>query len=117
MGMQQNTMWQQPPPSQANSTNPFAAPSGQSVCDCSLFFYFLQTKKNFLFFLAYTYLLSICFLFLSLSPFFPYLHALITETYSFLVLTLALVVIDKLVNYDLFTFAYISLYIFLFARL
>jgi hypothetical protein len=37
MGIQQNTMWQQPPPQ--SSTNPFAAPSGPSVRDCPLFFF------------------------------------------------------------------------------
>jgi hypothetical protein len=37
MGVQQNTMWQQPPP-QASSTNPFAAPAGSSVCDYNPFF-------------------------------------------------------------------------------
>jgi len=31
MPIQTNNMWQQPPP-QASSTNPFAAPSGPSVC-------------------------------------------------------------------------------------
>jgi hypothetical protein len=30
MGIQQNTMWQQPPP-QSSSTNPFAAPGGSSM--------------------------------------------------------------------------------------
>ncbi|UJR35619.1 hypothetical protein I4U23_028369 [Adineta vaga] len=35
--VQQNTVWQQPPP-QASSTNPFAAPTGSSVCNFLLFF-------------------------------------------------------------------------------
>jgi hypothetical protein len=41
MGVQQNTMWQQPPPQSTAATNPFAAPSGPSVSDCPLLFFFL----------------------------------------------------------------------------
>jgi len=40
MGVHQNTMWQQAPPPQTSSTNPFAAPSGQSVRDCPLIFFY-----------------------------------------------------------------------------
>jgi hypothetical protein len=61
MGVHQNTMWQQAPPPQTSSTNPFAAPSGQSVRDCTLIFFLFSTK----FFVAYTYLSSIFFLSLS----------------------------------------------------
>jgi hypothetical protein len=74
MGVQQNTMWQQPPPQQS-STNPFAAPSGSSVRDYARFFSLPiscdLSSGNFYseFFVAHAYLFSIFFslaLFLSL---------------------------------------------------
>ena len=56
MGVQQNTMWQQPPP-QASSTNPFAAPSGPSVRGF-LLFSFLFLHNQLLFVVGYFFLSS-----------------------------------------------------------
>jgi hypothetical protein len=82
MGVQQNTMWQQPPPQQS-STNPFAAPSGPSVRDYSRFFSspisFDLSSGNFYleFFVPHAYLFSIFFLSL-----FSYLCASVMHAYS-----------------------------------
>lgn len=102
--MQPNTMWQQPPP-QSSSTNPFAAPSGQSVRNCSLHL-----------FLAYIFFFSISFFALALALslilfFFSYLKSSVKQRSSFnpffsSFLFLLLVLIDKQVNNNLFTCAY-----------
>ena len=43
MNVQQNTMWQQPPPQSAAATNPFAAPSGPSVRHYPLLYFFIHS--------------------------------------------------------------------------